>query len=88
MSFERILGEVNAIFADVLDDPGVKVGEGTTATDVDGWDSLTHIELMVAIEKHFRIRFTAAEIQGFKNVGEMCRSLEAMTGRSAASEKR
>jgi acyl carrier protein len=79
MSFDRILSEINVIFTEVLDDPRVKVGEGSTADDVDGWDSLTHIELVVAIEKHFRIRFTSAEIQGFKDVGEMCRSLQAKT---------
>jgi acyl carrier protein len=75
MNIDTIIGEVNTIFAEVLDEPQVKVYAATTAQDVDGWDSLTHIELVVAIEKHFKIRFTAGEIQGFKNVGEMCRNI-------------
>ena len=87
MSFESILGDVNAIFAEVFDDPRIKVSESTTAKDVAEWDSLTHIELVVGIEKHFRVRFTAAEIQGFKNVGEMCRSLEAKIGPAAVPGK-
>ncbi|MEO7776784.1 MAG: acyl carrier protein [Fibrobacteria bacterium] len=77
MSFERILGDLNAIFVEVLDDPRVRLTESSTAMDVEGWDSLSHVEIVVAIEKHFRIRFTAAEIQGFKNVGEMARSIQA-----------
>ena len=40
--------------------------------DVDEWDSLSHILLVVAIEKYFQIEFTAKEMQNFKNVGEMC----------------
>lgn len=75
MTMEQILKDVNAIFVEELDDESVVIKPGTTASDVDGWDSLTHIQLVVAIEKHFKIRFTAGEIQGFKNVGEMCQNI-------------
>lgn len=72
---EEILAEVNEIFRDVLDSEDVKVTYESTADDIDEWDSLSHIQLVVAIEKHFKIRFTAAEINGFKNVGEMCEGI-------------
>lgn len=75
MTFEETLSQVNDIFIDVLDDEDVKLKYETTASDVEDWDSLTHIELVVAIEKHFNIKFTAGEIQGFANVGEMCDSI-------------
>jgi acyl carrier protein len=71
MKIEDILKEVNEIFIDILDNDQVIITETTTANDVDEWDSLTHIQLVVAIEKHFKIRFTSKEIQSWNNVGEM-----------------
>lgn len=70
MDRSEILRQVNAIFVDTLDEE-VTIEEVTTANDVEEWDSLTHIQLVVAIEKHFKIRFTAKEIQSWNNVGEM-----------------
>jgi acyl carrier protein len=75
MNTEDILKAVNEIFIDVLDNDNIGLSMITTANDVEDWDSLTHIQLVVAIEKHFRIRFTAAEIQQWKNVGEMCAAI-------------
>jgi acyl carrier protein len=71
MEKQDILQAVNAIFIDVLDDENIKLSYETSADDVDDWDSLTHIQLVVAVEKHFKIRFTSQEIQRWKNVGEM-----------------
>ncbi len=72
MNVNEVLSRVNVIFKDVLDNDSIVVVEKTTAPDIEEWDSLSHIQLIVAIEKHFKIRFTAGEIQSFKNVGEMC----------------
>jgi acyl carrier protein len=82
MMLEEVIAEVNAIFLDVLDDESIVLKETTTAQDVAAWDSLAHIQLVVAIEKHFKIRFTAAEIRSFKNVGEMCQSILAKVQRA------
>jgi acyl carrier protein len=71
MEKETILSEVQAIFRDILDEEDILLTEETTANDVEGWDSLTHIQLIVAIEKHFKIKFTSKEILSWKNVGEM-----------------
>jgi acyl carrier protein len=59
------------IFQDVLDDDGLAIDTTTTAQDVDGWDSLAHIRLVVSIEKAFSLRFSAAEISELQNVGDM-----------------
>jgi len=71
MSRTEILRQIEIIFEDVLDENDIILSETTTANDVEGWDSLTHIQLIVAIEKHFRIKFTSKEILSWKNVGEM-----------------
>lgn len=77
MSTEEIIKQVNAIFIDVLDNQDITVKYETTSTDIEEWDSLNHIQLVVAIEKYFKIRFTALEIVGFNNVGEMCQAIQA-----------
>lgn len=77
MDSTQILEEVDEIFKDELDNDDIVIKRDTTAGDIAEWDSLTHITLVVAIEKHFKVKFTAAEIQGFKNVGEMCDAIHA-----------
>jgi len=72
MDFNDVLTQVTNVFRDVLDIDEIELKYETTANDVEDWDSLTHIQLIVAIEKHFNIRFNSGEIQSFKNVGEMC----------------
>jgi acyl carrier protein len=68
----EIVGQVNDIFKEVLENDKIKIQETTTGDDIEEWDSLTHLQLVVAIEKHFKIRFTSSEIINFNNVGEMC----------------
>ncbi len=77
MNKDAILKEVNIIFNDVLDiDDPIEINELTSAKDVKEWDSLSHIQLVVAIEKHFNIKFTASEIQSWKNIGQLCESIQ------------
>lgn len=71
MEHNDILVQVQGIFRQVLDDEEIVLIDTTVADDVDGWESLTHIQLVVAIEKHFGIKFTSKEILGWKNVGEL-----------------
>lgn len=76
MERATILKQVNEIFVDILDNEAIVLSDQTTADDIEEWDSLTHIQLVVAVEKKFGIRFTSKEIQGWANVGEMINSIE------------
>jgi acyl carrier protein len=68
---DGLYARLTIIFRDVFDDDSLVLREDLTADDVDNWDSLTHVDLVVAIEKEFRIRLTTGEISGLKNVGEL-----------------
>ena len=76
MDTNAIMKLVNEIFIDVLDNDDIVLSRETSAKDIEEWDSLNHIQLIVAIEKKFKQRFTTAEINGWKNVGEMCDAIE------------
>jgi acyl carrier protein len=84
-TFSDVLAEVNQIFRTVLDNDSIQLTYETTAKDVENWDSLNHIELVVAVEKHFNIKFNFAELQKFKNVGQMCDNIVARLNRSTSA---
>jgi len=75
MDKNQILKEKTTIFAEILDDDELVLTSSTIATDVEGWDSLSHVLLVVAVEKHFKIRFSSKEIQSWKNIGELIESV-------------
>ena len=76
MEKEKILSEIQTVFRDVLNNEYIVLEATTTASDVEGWDSLTYIQLIVAIEKHFKIKFTSKEIFFWKNIGEMIDNIQ------------
>ncbi len=65
------LERLTELFRMVFDDPSLNISRTTTANDVEAWDSLTHINLIVAVEREFRIRFTTAQVTGMKDVGDL-----------------
>lgn len=71
MSREEVYEALNEVFQDVFDDEDIRVSDTTTAADIEDWDSLEHINLIVAVEKKFNIKFNMGEVNTFKNVGEM-----------------
>lgn len=70
MTPDEVRIKINQVFQDIFDDPKIQVSDATTADDIEGWDSLTHIDLIVQVEKTFRIKLSTGEVRGLKNVGD------------------
>lgn len=70
------LETVQTIMRDVFDLPELQVTPVLTAQDVEEWDSISHISLVVALEREFSIRFALGELQSLQNVGEMLALIE------------
>jgi len=71
LSTAQIVNRLTGIFREVLDEDSLVLRDDLTADQVESWDSLNHIDLIVAVERNFKIRFTTAEITSLKNVGEL-----------------
>ncbi len=71
MEQNKTLTSLTNIFSEVLDDDNIILSNESTANDVEEWDSLTNIQIIVAIEKYFKIKFTSQEIQSWKSIGEL-----------------
>jgi len=63
--------EITPVFREVFDDDSINLTRSMTADDVEEWDSLTHMNLVIALELKFKIKFALGELQTLKNVGEM-----------------
>jgi len=81
MNAAAIMTELQPIFSDVLDLPGLQLTPQSNANNVEGWDSLAHVNLVVAIEKRFGIKFALGELRDLKNVGEMVDLIQKKTER-------
>lgn len=77
MNRTKLFEELNEVFRDVFDDPSITVTEQTTATDIEGWDSLMHISLISAVEDAFDISFPMKTVLAMKNVGDMADAIAA-----------
>ena len=68
--------QLNDIFRRVFDDEAIRITPDTTANDIDGWDSLSHINLITAVETMFKIRFTQKELLRQRTVGDLIADIE------------
>ena len=68
---EEVMSKLQDIFVDVFDDENVVVSDTTSAVDIEGWDSLAHINILAAVQDEFKISFDLDEIVVMNNVGEM-----------------
>ena len=79
MERNEVLARVQEVFRDVLDNEDIVLSDETTADDIEECDSLSHIQLIVAVEKAFHVKFTSKEILSWKNVGELVDSILTRT---------
>lgn len=75
----EIYSKLDSIFRDVFDDDSISVTPELRASDVQDWDSLSHIRLILSVQKAFKIKFSAAEAANMKNVGELAELIQAKT---------
>ena len=66
-----VMQRVEEVFQDVFDSDQLTIGRETTAADVEGWDSLMHVRVVIAIEKAFQVRFTSSEVAALATVGDL-----------------
>jgi len=66
-----ILEELTPVFHEVFDDDSIVITRQSTANDIDGWDSLCHMNLVMAVELKFKVRFALGELPSLRNVGDL-----------------
>lgn len=71
MTREEVYTKLNEVFQEVFDDDSITVNDTTTSADIEDWDSLEHINLVVGVEKAFGFKFKMGQVNAMKNVGEM-----------------
>lgn len=81
MDEPAIWSALRQVFCEIFDDPQITIGPGTSAKDIPDWDSLAHIQLMVAVEQAFGMRFNTGEVASLNNVGEMVALIASRTSK-------
>jgi acyl carrier protein len=82
MQESEIYTRLTKIFHDVMDDDSIVLTPELTANDVKEWDSFNHINLIVAVEQAFKIKFQTAELESMKNVGHLVGLIEKKINKS------
>lgn len=74
------LATLTEVFQEVFEDDELAITRETTAADIESWDSLIHVSLLLAVEKRFRIRFSSSEVSSLMNVGMLVDLINAKKG--------
>jgi acyl carrier protein len=77
MTREAVSIQLQEIFKALFENSSIEINDNTTAKDIDEWDSINHIQLVVKIESNFKIKFTAKEIMSWNSVGNMIDSISS-----------
>ncbi|MEO6814429.1 MAG: acyl carrier protein [Ginsengibacter sp.] len=76
MENDILIKELNKIFIDVFEDESILLNDNTSTSDIEAWDSLNHIQMITTVEKHYKIHFELNELLNFKNVGDLCKTIQ------------
>lgn len=71
LTTENVYERLNRLFRDVLDDDGLSLRPETSARDVEGWDSMTNVQLMLSVEREFGVHLSAGQMQALRHVGDL-----------------
>lgn len=83
MESSEVYNKLNGLFRSVFDDDEIVVSPELTANDVDGWDSLRHVRLMLTVERAFGVKFSAYEVNKLRNVGQLAKLIQDKLGAQA-----
>lgn len=77
MERTEILSKIQELLVEIIDNEEIVIDESSSPSTVEDWDSLTHFNMIMELQKEFGIKFGAAEIQGWQNVGDIISSIRA-----------
>jgi acyl carrier protein len=80
MTTESTVETLTNVFREIFDDDTIEIRRDMTAGDIDGWDSLTHIRLIIAVERAFGVRIPSTKIANLNNVGDLIDAIQAASG--------
>jgi acyl carrier protein len=80
MSRDEVHKRLTGVFRDIFDDPSLEITDTTTADDVADWDSITHINLITAVEQEFKVAFSTKDVKSLKNVGDFIGLITSRVG--------
>jgi acyl carrier protein len=86
MNESELWPHLTAVFRQVFDDDELTIGPGTTAKDIESWDSLSNIRLVVAVEKRFGVRFNIGEVAALQNVGQLLQLIKKRLGAADSTQ--
>lgn len=85
LSRSTIMLQIQSVASEVLNDGSLVLSEGTTASEVPGWDSLTHVQIVVGVESAFGIRMSSTEVAQLENVGSLIDVVQARKSKAAGA---
>lgn len=77
MTIDAMLDQLQSVFRDVFEDDELTINRQTSADNVEGWDSLMHVSLMINVERVFGVKFSTTQVASLKNVGELMDLIES-----------